>query len=187
MTFDNLKNAQDQQKLNEHLATRSYVDGGFQPTSADFETYKALTAANVNTGKLPHVARWAKHIASFSEGDRGKWAKGAGTSGQSAQKADAPAGKDEDFDLFGSDEEEDDAEKERVKQERLKAYAEKKAKKPGPIAKSNIIYDVKPWGDEIDLKELEQKIRDEIQMDGLVWGAAKDYVQSIDVVAFNKV
>ncbi|KAI6239350.1 Elongation factor 1-beta [Aphelenchoides fujianensis] len=148
------------------------------------------------------------------------------------EKAEA---KDEDFDLTR----ENDAEKERVKQERLKAYAEKKAKKPGPIAKSNIIYDVKPWGDEVDLKELEQKIRDEIQMDGLVWGAAKvlpiayginklqasppsfhspidsllsvqimcvveddkvssddleekitdmeDYVQSIDVVAFNKV
>ena len=34
----------------------------------------------------------------------------------------------------------------RVTEERLKAYAKKKAKKgPGPVAKSNVIYDVKPW------------------------------------------
>lgn len=109
-----------------------------------------------------------------------------------------------------------------MKQERLKAYAEKKSKKPGPIAKSNIIYDVKPWDDTIDLESLVKKIKEEIVMDGLVWGAHKilpiaygvnkiqimcvveddkvssddleekitsyeDEVQSIDVVAFNKV
>lgn len=33
---------------------------------------------------------------------------------------------DDDFELFGSEDEEDDAEKERVKQERLKAYEDKK-------------------------------------------------------------
>ena len=43
-------------------------------------------------------------------------------------------------------EESEDEEKKRVTEERLKAYAEKKAKKgPGPVAKSNVIYDVKPW------------------------------------------
>jgi elongation factor 1-beta len=44
-------------------------------------------------------------------------------------------------DLFGSDDE-DDAEAERVKQERLKAYAEKKATKPKTIAKSIVTLDV---------------------------------------------
>jgi len=128
---------------------------------------------------------------------------------------------DEDVDLFGSDDEEDDEEKERVKQERLKAYEAKKSKKPGPIAKSSVILDVKPWDDETDLKELEKKVRG-IQMDGLLWGASKflpvaygiqklqimcvvedekvsidalneeieafsDYVQSVDIAAFNKI
>jgi len=127
----------------------------------------------------------------------------------------------DDDDLFGSDSEEDDEEAERIKQERLKAYAEKKAKKPGPIAKSNIILDVKPWDDETDMVEVEKLVRT-IECDGLKWGASKmvkiaygitklqimcvveddkvgtdfleekitgfeDHVQSMDIVAFNKI
>lgn len=49
---------------------------------------------------------------------------------------------DDDIDLFGSDE--DDEEAARIKQERLDAYAAKKAKKPAVIAKSSILLDVKP-------------------------------------------
>jgi len=79
---------------------------------------------------------------------------------------------DEDIDLFGSDDEEEDEAKEKLKEERLKAYAAKKQAKPGPIAKSSIIFDVKPWDDETDLSEMEKQVRS-IQMDGLVWGASK--------------
>jgi len=79
---------------------------------------------------------------------------------------------DEDIDLFGSSDEEVDEEKERIKQERLKAYADKKSKKPGPIAKSSVILDVKPWDDETDLEEMERLVRS-IEKDGLVWGGAK--------------
>lgn len=49
---------------------------------------------------------------------------------------------DDDIDLFGSDEDDDEAEK--LKEQRLKEYAEKKAKKPALIAKSSILLDVKP-------------------------------------------
>jgi len=132
---------------------------------------------------------------------------------------------DEDFDLFGSDGSDDDGETEqqkKVKEERLAAYAAKKAKKPGPIAKSSVILDVKPWDDETDLVELERLVRS-IEMDGLLWGAGKllpigygikklqiicvveddkvsvddlieriqdgfeEFVQSVDVAAFNKI
>jgi len=136
----------------------------------------------------------------------------------------APAAEEEESDeddLFGSDSEEDDEEAARIKEERLKAYAEKKSKKPGPIAKSNIMLDVKPWSDETDMKELERLVRS-IETDGLKWGASKlqeiaygitklvitcvveddkvgtdfleeqicgfeDYVQSMDIAAFNKI
>ncbi|KAJ0011963.1 hypothetical protein NQD34_012938 [Periophthalmus magnuspinnatus] len=77
---------------------------------------------------------------------------------------------DDDLDLFGSDEEDEEAE--RVKQERLDAYAAKKAKKPALIAKSSIILDVKPWDDETDMAKMEECVRS-IQMDGLLWGASK--------------
>jgi len=79
---------------------------------------------------------------------------------------------DDDDDLFGSDDEDDDGEAEKVRQERLAAYAAKKAAKPGPIAKSNIILDVKPWDDETDMNEVERLVRT-ISCDGLKWGASK--------------
>jgi len=78
---------------------------------------------------------------------------------------------DEEVDLFGSDEEEDE-EKARVREERLKAYADKKKAKPGPIAKSSVILDVKPWDDETNMQELEKAVRT-VEMEGLVWGASK--------------
>nr|KAG5691884.1 hypothetical protein BaRGS_033247 [Batillaria attramentaria] len=144
-------------------------------------------------------------------------AYGASSAGASG---DAAANDDEDFDLFGSDDE-DEQEAEAKKQAALKAYHEKKAKKPALIAKSNIIMEVKPWDDETDMKELEKSVRS-VAADGLVWGASKlvpvgyginklqiscvveddkvgtdfleeeitkfeDFVQSVDILAFNKV
>ncbi|KAM7176184.1 elongation factor 1-delta isoform 3-T3 [Macrochelys suwanniensis] len=128
---------------------------------------------------------------------------------------------DDDIDLFGSGDEEEDQEAAKVREERLRQYAEKKSKKPGLIAKSSILLDVKPWDDETDMAMMEECVRS-IQMDGLVWGASKlvpvgygikklqiqcvveddkvgtdileeeitkfeDYVQSVDIAAFNKI
>jgi len=75
---------------------------------------------------------------------------------------------DDDVDLFGEDDEETIA----LKEKRLKEYAEKKAKKPSVIAKSNVVLDVKPWDDETDMSELEKRVRT-IEQDGLLWGASK--------------
>lgn len=131
----------------------------------------------------------------------------------------APAVDDDDVDLFGSDD--DDAEADRIKEERVKAYTDKKSKKPVLIAKSSILLDVKPWDDETDMAEMEKQVRT-VVMDGLLWGASKlvplaygikklqimcvieddkvsvdelqekicefeDFVQSVDIAAFNKI
>ena len=99
--------------------------------------------------------------------------------------------------------------------------AAKKKKKAAPVAKSLIVWEVKPWGEDTDLQALADKII-AIQMDGLMWktewkkepvaygifkiviGATvedekvstddvaeiiegfEDEVQSVDIVAFNK-
>uniref|UniRef100_A0A0M3IQZ2 Elongation factor 1-beta n=1 Tax=Ascaris lumbricoides TaxID=6252 RepID=A0A0M3IQZ2_ASCLU len=81
-------------------------------------------------------------------------------------------GAGEDFDLFGSSDEEVDEEKERIKQERLKAYAAKKALKPASVAKSSVILDIKPWDDETNMDEMEKFVR-AIEKEGLVWGGGK--------------
>merc|ERR1719233_832996 len=79
---------------------------------------------------------------------------------------------DDDVDLFGSDDEEEDAEKARITAERLKAYHEKKSKKPKVIAKTSVLFDVKPWSDDTDLDAMKAACMG-IEMDGLVWGATK--------------
>ncbi|XP_058436803.1 elongation factor 1-delta isoform X2 [Marmota monax] len=91
-----------------------------------------------------------------------------------AKKAATPAEDDEDndIDLFGSGDEEEDKEAARLREERLRQYAEKKAKKPLLVAKSSILLDVKPWDDETDMAQLEACVRS-IQLDGLLWGGSQ--------------
>lgn len=158
------------EELNEKLADFPYVNG-YTPSQADVEQLKQLPA---KYDQFVHVKRWAKHLASFSEADK-KAFPGA-PSPAPAGKAPAPAPKkggdddDDDIDLFGSD---DDEEAEKAKAERAKQMeAQKKGTKPGVVAKSSIVLDVKVWDDETDLKEVEQQVRS-VQKEGLLWGAAK--------------
>uniref|UniRef100_A0A673ULB6 Elongation factor 1-delta n=1 Tax=Suricata suricatta TaxID=37032 RepID=A0A673ULB6_SURSU len=87
-----------------------------------------------------------------------------------ARKAAAEDAEDA-IDLFGSDEEEDKAAA-RLREERLRQYAERKARKPALVAKSSILLDVKPWDDETDMAQLEACVRS-VQLDGLTWGGSK--------------
>ncbi|XP_072382880.1 probable elongation factor 1-beta [Diabrotica undecimpunctata] len=218
MGFGDLKTEKGVKELNSFLEDKSYV-GGYILSQADVDAFNQISKAPA--ANLPHALRWYNHIKSFSADEL----KQAGVSGnplKSAPTTTAPAkdDDDDDVDLFASDEEED-AEAAKVREERLKAYAEKKSKKPELIAKSSIVLDVKPWDDETDMKELE-KVTRTIEMDGLVWGASKlmpvgyginklqimcvvedakvsvdelvekiqefeDYVQSVDIAAFNKI
>merc|ERR1711971_1288087 len=100
----------------------------------------------------PHAQRWYNHIKSFAAGMK-QFAKASKDAAAYVAGGAAPAAAeeedDDDCDLFGSDEDEEDSEeKQKIVAERLKAYAERKAKKPGPIAKTNVLLDVKPWDDE---------------------------------------
>merc|ERR1712228_450362 len=60
----------------------------------------------------------------------------------------------------------------RVTEERLAAYAAKKAKKPALIAKTSVLMGIKPWDDETDMDEMLKLVKS-IEMEGLVWGASK--------------
>ena len=127
----------------------------YEPTQADVVVYKSLPNAP-DKATHPHAARWYTHLTSWKAehaslpGDANKTAADYVPTLKAATattEKDAPAAADEEdddeVDLFGSDDE-DDAEAERVKQERLKAYAEKKAAKPKTIAKSIVTLDVPP-------------------------------------------
>merc|ERR1712111_29797 len=115
-----------------------------------------------------HIKSFAAGMKQFpkAEKDASAYVSGA------AASASAAADDDDDVDLFGSDEEEDDEEKKRITEERLKAYAEKKAKKPALIAKTSVLLDVKPWDDETDMDAMLAAVKS-IEMEGLLWGANK--------------
>ncbi|XP_013148306.1 PREDICTED: elongation factor 1-beta' [Papilio polytes] len=223
MAFGDVKTNQGLNELNTFLADKSYISG-YTPTQADVQVFNEVGKAPA--ASLPHVLRWYNHISSYSAAERQTFAAGvsplkAGATTTTAPPAASKEDDDDDVDLFGSGDEEEDAEAARVREERLKAYADKKSKKPALIAKSSIILDVKPWDDETDMKEMENQVRT-IEMDGLLWGASKlvpvgyginklqimcvieddkvsvdlltekiqefeDFVQSVDIAAFNKI
>jgi len=232
MQFGDLNAASGLQALDGHLADKSYI-GGYLPTQADLTVLKAMSGAPA--GDYVNALRWFKHISSFGAAETAAFAKpdfevvvaggaaapkAAAAPAKPAKKVEEDDDDDDDFDMFASDDEVDE-EAERIKAERLAAYAAKKSKKPALIAKSNVILDIKPWDDETDLGEMEKCIRT-IEKDGLLWGKAErkpiaygvfkltisavvedekisvdwmeekicefeDYVQSVDVAAFNKI
>jgi len=100
--------------------------------------FRALSGAP-DTATAPHTTRWYKHIQSYaSEFDSlpGTSKAGEALTVSASAPAAAPAEEDDDddVDLFGSDDEVDE-EAERIKAERIAAYAAKKANKPKTIAK----------------------------------------------------
>merc|ERR1712119_21016 len=169
--FGDLKSAAGVKALNEFLAEHSYIDG-FVPSQADTAVYEALAGAPKSD--TPHALRWYNHIKSFAAGMK-QFPKASKASSEFTSSGGAAAAEeedDDDVDLFGSEDEEESEEKKRITEERLKAYHEKKSKKPGVIAKTNVLFDVKPWDDETDMDAMLKACKS-IEKDGLLWGASK--------------
>jgi len=173
--FGDLKSAAGVKALDAFLADNSYIEG-FVPSQADTAVFEALKGAPGSD--TPHAQRWYNHIKSFAAGMKqfAKASKDAAAYTTAAGAAPAAAAEeedDDDCDLFGSDEDEEESEeKQKIVAERLKAYHARKAVKPGPIAKTNVLIDVKPWDDETDMTAMLEQIKT-IQKDGLLWGANK--------------
>jgi elongation factor 1-beta len=103
--------------------------------------------------KYPHISRWLRHISSYEDSELPGDSSKPYTSYGPTTLAARPKGEeskaeedDDDIDLFGSDDEEEDAETVRVREERLAEYRKKKEGKTKPAAKSVVTLDVKPWG-----------------------------------------
>merc|ERR1712236_23771 len=140
-------------------------------SSEEMALVKKLNALEVENKQLKKVTDDLKALVLSLEARVGTLEGGK----PAAKAAPAPtpaADDDDDVDLFGSDDEEEDEEKKRITEERLKAYHEKKAKKPQVIAKTSVLFDVKPWDDETPHEEMLEACKS-IEMDGLVWGASK--------------
>ena len=142
-------------------------------------SYKAITNPP-SAEKYPHAARWYNHMKSYESefsslpGDPSKayTTYGPENVAPAVNPKDAPDAEDDEMDLFGSDEEEEDADVVAEREQRLADYKKKKEGKAKPAAKSIVTMDVKPWDDETDMDELVKGVL-AIEIDGLVWGGHK--------------
>jgi len=118
------------------------------------------------------VLKLETRVSQLEKGSPAKAAAPAAAAPAPAKKVEEEDDDDDEMDLFGSSDEEESAEAARVREERLKAYADKKSKKPALIAKTSVLLDIKPWDDETDMDAMREAAKT-IVKDGLVWGAHK--------------
>ncbi|XP_035825575.1 elongation factor 1-delta [Aplysia californica] len=159
--------AQVRQDIQKALNKQPGSAGGSGGDASVYSRLDALEKENRELRKITDELR-ALILNAQSSGSAPAPAQSKPAPPPAAAPADADDDDDDDVDLFGSDDEDTIA----LKDKRLKEYAEKKAKKPGVIAKSNVVLDVKPWDDETDMAEMEKRVR-AIEQDGLLWGASK--------------
>ena len=223
-TDNNTQNSGASKLKNEIAEARQQIQkalsssGGVMASGGD----QRINTLEKENKDLKKIVEDLKKMVSGLEGRVTALEKGSSTTkAPTATPAPAADDGDDDFDLFGDDDEEAQEAADKLREQRIKEYAEKKAKKPALIPKSSIVLDVKPWDDETDMKELERNVRT-IVKDGLVWGQSKlvpvgygikklqimcvveddkigtddledaitefeDYVQSVDISAFNKI
>ncbi|KAL1476677.1 hypothetical protein MTO96_018243 [Rhipicephalus appendiculatus] len=142
MAFGDLKSDAGVSKLNDYLEQRSYVEG-YQPSQADVSTYGALSGAP-SAAKFPHAARWRLP-------SRPTTMTTSTCSARTTRLTRRPR---------------------RRARRGSRHTLRRSPKKPGVVAKSSVVLDVKPWDDETDMKELERLVRT-VTCDGHMWGTSK--------------
>jgi elongation factor 1-beta len=163
------------------MGSKSYIEGySFSPAdTAEFTKFQGQVPDPI---KLPHAYRWYIHIAALSGASRGLTYAGppvaaaAPASAPAAAPAAAPAKKaadEDDFDVFGDDDE--DANEEEPKESRAEMLARlKKEAEERTIAKEAkqrtiVAIEIKPWDVEQDLMGLFKKITETVTQDGMKW------------------
>jgi len=174
-----------QGKLNGYLAKQSYIVG-YTPSQEDVKVYLALQDV---PNKFSGLKRWYNHIGSFTEEERNRFGReeeehvhvpaGSVTTKVEEPKVEEPV--DEDFDMFGGDEDPEAAEKlkQEREQQRLDALATEKPKKK-IIERSNIVFNIKPAEADTNIQVLEDFVRG-IQMEGLDWKASEHLDLAYDI------
>lgn len=181
-------------ELNKHLTANMFI-GGNNPNAQDAFTYEAFAGNAPCAVKYPGIAGWF-YLVHYFDRVRESWkeekvVKKAEKAEKKTEKkeekvevTEQPAKKEDD--IFEIDEEED-PEKAKARQARMKAALEKKkakdatkGKKEEVIAKSLLLLDIKVWEQEQDLEVLSKQIK-AIEMDGLVW---KEEIKT-PVIAFG--
>merc|ERR1712160_105524 len=165
----NTPNNQMADELEKKLAKDMWL-GGQQPSAADREAIEQFANAP-SPATHPNVFAWYCLCSKFNPTVRAAWAgaKAAAPKKEEVKAVVEAKADEDDFDPFASQSEEDE-EAEKEKQARFKELAKtaKSYGKKAAVAKSIIIWEVKPWGEETDIDEMAKMIL-AIEMDGLFW------------------
>jgi len=145
--------------------------GGQKQCAADAQAFEEIKGTPPRAETHPATFAWYAMVSKFNDKIRATW-KGDAVVPAPTHFSKKPAGEaskneEDEFDPFAEDAEADAAAAEAMKKKTAEAAAGKKKKAP-PVAKSLIIWEVKPWGEDTDLEALAQKILG-IEMDGLFW------------------
>jgi len=190
---------------------------------ADHVAYEEIKNTPPRPDHHPNTFAWYSLVSKFSPAIRATWKGDAVVAAPVFERKAAAAQAapvEDDFDPFAEEDPEVAAAAAEERKKKAEAAKEQK-KKAAPVAKSLIVWEVKPWGEETDLQVLADRIL-AIEMDGLYWKtewkrepvaygifkivigatvedekvstdlvaetieAFDDMVQSVDIVAFNK-
>ena len=150
------------EQAEEFLAKQPFLSGQALPGAADAKLFAETKEAPCRR-KTPFLFAWWWGLSAIPAETRESWAAPAEKKeGEPAEKKEEPAktAKTEEDDLFGDD---GDAQPAKPVERR-----EKKVKAP-VVHKSRVIFDVKGYEVEQDFKALGEKIKQEVNMEGLVW------------------
>merc|ERR1719273_478309 len=168
-------------KARQHIKNSLECVDGLAKMAGNEELLKKISGLEIENKSLKKVTDDLRNLVVKLENRVSQLEKGKGSSqsAPAAKPAPAPAKaadeeEEDDVDLFGSESEDEEAaaEKQRIHDERVKAYQDKKAKKTALIAKTSVLLDIKPWDDETDMGEM-LRLAKTITKEGLVWGASK--------------
>eukprot|EP00349_Pseudokeronopsis_sp_Brazil_P000068 CAMPEP_0202956260 /NCGR_PEP_ID=MMETSP1396-20130829/769_1 /ASSEMBLY_ACC=CAM_ASM_000872 /TAXON_ID= /ORGANISM="Pseudokeronopsis sp., Strain Brazil" /LENGTH=225 /DNA_ID=CAMNT_0049673191 /DNA_START=31 /DNA_END=708 /DNA_ORIENTATION=- len=164
-------------QLEQKLEENQFL-GGQAPSAADHTAYEALKSTPPSAMEFPNVFAWFVLVSRFTDAIRATWAPAGGApAAQKAKKEPTPTPaatkveekpKEDDMDdLFGDDDDEEDSDKVKAALAERKKLIEE-GKKKVVIAKSLVLFEVKPYEAETDLDQLAQQIL-KIEVDGCIW------------------
>lgn len=154
--FGDISTDAGRKKLNDYLSTRSYMNGAV-PSQDDVEALYMISKAG-GFVDFQHICRYISHMQSFTAAEReafpgepfkNKFQKMGGAKEKKSN--------DDDFDLFGDDDEDMEAAK-KAMEAKKKALQDKKAKEK-PASKSSLVLDIKPSSLDVDLDAVAKMIR----------------------------
>jgi elongation factor 1-beta len=131
--------------------------GGAMPSSADKDAIAFFMTNAPKPASQPHTYNWFSLVTKFKDEKKNAWPV--------EKKA---AAEDDEMDLFGSDDEDDEASFDALCKAKQAAIDKANSKKKA-IAKSIVMFEVKPLESETDLDVLFARILKECQRDGCDW------------------